>query len=153
MEEDIKQEMNPWQVTSKHDFLFYCCPECDIKAKDYKVFYDHAITSHPKSKISLDKLDKEHVKENDQNDNNIKFEIQFDEEEHNETHINDISDTIDICNKIDTSNTIDTSDTIDTLDTNGTIDFNDIKGLKQQSNGVKKLSQNGYLKCRKNRKN
>ena len=142
MEEDIKQEMNPWQVTSKHDFLFYCCPECDIKAKDYKVFYDHAITSHPKSKISLDKLDKEHVKENGQNDNNIKFEIQFDEEEHNETHINDISDTIDICNKIDTSNTIDTSDTIDTLDTNGTIDFNDIKGLKQQSNGVKKLSQN-----------
>ena len=83
-DEDIKQEfLNPWQVTSKDEFLFYCCPECDITAKDYKVFYEHAIESHPRSKGSLDQLDEEHVKEelkdkhpNDQND---KFEIQSDD--------------------------------------------------------------------------
>ena len=44
---------NPWQVTSKDDFLFYCCPECDMKSKDYEHLYEHAIKSHDLAKETL----------------------------------------------------------------------------------------------------
>ena len=51
---DLKQEfINPWQVTSKDDFLFYCCPECDMKSKDYDLLYEHAVESHELAKQTL----------------------------------------------------------------------------------------------------
>ena len=52
---ELKQEFiqNPWQVTSKDDFLFYCCPECDMKSKDYEHLYEHAIKSHDLAKETL----------------------------------------------------------------------------------------------------
>ena len=51
---ELKKEfLNPWQVTSKDDFLFYCCPECDMKSKDYEHLYEHAIKCHDLAKETL----------------------------------------------------------------------------------------------------
>ena len=43
---------NPWLVTNLDTFLYYNCPECDMKTKEYDSFYDHAIQNHPNSKIA-----------------------------------------------------------------------------------------------------
>ena len=37
---------NPWKVSSLDEFLFYNCPECDVKAKEKEVFSNHAIEKH-----------------------------------------------------------------------------------------------------------
>ena len=37
---------NPWGATNLAEFLFYCCPECDIKFKDSQIFVDHALKTH-----------------------------------------------------------------------------------------------------------
>ena len=37
---------NPWQVQNLEEFLYYCCPECDVKSKDTQAFIEHALTSH-----------------------------------------------------------------------------------------------------------
>ena len=42
--EDCK--ISPWDVTSVEDFLYYCCPECDLKSKDSQSFIEHAIACH-----------------------------------------------------------------------------------------------------------
>ena len=42
--EDFK--ISPWEVTSVEDFLYYCCPECDLKSKDSQSFIEHAIGHH-----------------------------------------------------------------------------------------------------------
>ena len=45
---------NPWNVDTLEEFLYYCCPECDLKSKDYTQFYDHAVHSHQKAKETLE---------------------------------------------------------------------------------------------------
>ena len=45
----IKQE-NPFDVESIDEFLFYCCPQCDIKCKDWKSFIKHARQIHTQAK-------------------------------------------------------------------------------------------------------
>ncbi len=52
-EQDVDQKpangegfTNPWDVKSVMDFSYFCCPECDYKAKHLQVFEQHAITSH-----------------------------------------------------------------------------------------------------------
>ena len=55
---EIKLELNPWQVSNIEDFLFYCCPECDLKTKDSKNFVIHAQHSHSKSKVLLNEVTK-----------------------------------------------------------------------------------------------
>ena len=37
---------NPWQVQNLEEFLYYCCPECDVKSKDTQSFIEHALTNH-----------------------------------------------------------------------------------------------------------
>ena len=39
---------NPWarSVSTLSDFLFYCCPECDMIEKDKNVFIKHAVLNH-----------------------------------------------------------------------------------------------------------
>ena len=44
---------NPWQVPSLDEYLFYCCPECDMKTKEYVKFYEHAVHRHEQAKILL----------------------------------------------------------------------------------------------------
>ena len=43
---------NPWNVPNVKDFLFYCCPECDIKVKYEQDFIKHALMLHEEAKDS-----------------------------------------------------------------------------------------------------
>ena len=53
-QENIWQE-NPWDVSNIQEFLFYNCPECDIRLKDGKMFMQHALENHELSKLYLNK--------------------------------------------------------------------------------------------------
>ena len=44
-------QINPWHVPWD-EFLYYCCPECDTKVKDYEHFYAHAIQYHEQAKMA-----------------------------------------------------------------------------------------------------
>ena len=37
---------NPWDIEQLDDFLFYCCPECDHRTKNFEPFFNHAISTH-----------------------------------------------------------------------------------------------------------
>ena len=50
-------DSNPWVVESIMDFNFFCCPECHFQGKTAKLFEDHALESHPKSKKLFNKTD------------------------------------------------------------------------------------------------
>ena len=43
---DLK-EGNPWDVVSMFDFVYFCCPECDIRTQSKQEFVSHASTDHP----------------------------------------------------------------------------------------------------------
>ena len=43
-------EENPFDVESIDEFLFYCCPQCEIKCKDGKSFIEHATQTHEQAK-------------------------------------------------------------------------------------------------------
>ena len=45
--------LHPWDVTTLEDFLYYCCPECDLKVKDIDFFYAHAVQNHSKAQKAL----------------------------------------------------------------------------------------------------
>ena len=42
---------NPWLVPNLDEFLFYNCPECNLKTKQYDMFFKHAVNLHPKAKV------------------------------------------------------------------------------------------------------
>ena len=47
--EELRVELgNPWQVQSLDEFLYYNCPECNIKSQNKEVFVYHAWQHHPK---------------------------------------------------------------------------------------------------------
>ena len=56
MDEEVAKfdpdEFNPWNVTSVEEFLFYNCPECDMKHTSRDVFINHALLEHPKVMFS-----------------------------------------------------------------------------------------------------
>ena len=43
------EKFHPWNVKNIEDFLFLCCPECEIKTKNVNNFIDHAISEHSSS--------------------------------------------------------------------------------------------------------
>ena len=45
--------MNPWHVVTLDEFLFYCCPECDLKCQDHTEFFNHAVQMHELAKEAL----------------------------------------------------------------------------------------------------
>ena len=47
-------EQNPWSVTNIEDFLYFCCPECDVKDQSKELFLKHALDQHPNSKAYLE---------------------------------------------------------------------------------------------------
>ena len=49
---DVQVGNNPWLVSTLDSFLYYNCPECDLKTKEYDNFYEHAIHHHPNSKVA-----------------------------------------------------------------------------------------------------
>ena len=53
-----EHETNPWIVTKIQDFLYFCCPECDVREpiNSKEDFFKHAIENHPKAKYYLEEL-------------------------------------------------------------------------------------------------
>ena len=66
-EEDDEENIdNPWSVSSIEQFLYFCCPECDVKDQSKESFIQHAFDEHPKAKKYLLKLKvKEEIYESD----------------------------------------------------------------------------------------
>ena len=56
---------NPWLVSSLDEYLFYCCPECDLKTRGYEVFFNHAIECHSKAKVLVEPMTDNIVPDND----------------------------------------------------------------------------------------
>ena len=51
MEIDEQEEvlkLNPWAVEALEEFLYFCCPECNIKSTDKDAFVNHVWSNHPK---------------------------------------------------------------------------------------------------------
>ena len=48
---------NPWFVENLEEFLYYCCPECDLSRESIfqsrELFLEHALETHPKAKSCL----------------------------------------------------------------------------------------------------
>ena len=44
---------NPWAVKNLNDFLYFCCPECNVKDQSKESFLKHALDKHPKSEMHL----------------------------------------------------------------------------------------------------
>ena len=54
---DDNDKCNPWQVPTLEEFLYYFCPECEVKTKEKSQFFNHAIETHDQAKISLENLE------------------------------------------------------------------------------------------------
>ena len=51
---------NPWTVRNLEEFLFYCCPECDLKNRERSIFLNHILNQHPMAKeLICDTIKKE----------------------------------------------------------------------------------------------
>ena len=86
----IKQE-NPWDVSNIQEFLFYNCPECDIKVKDSEVFVQHALDNHELSKFYLSNSTVEmvpHEQDDITKSHSVKSETDFSDSEIEESPIN-----------------------------------------------------------------
>ena len=60
---------NSWCVSTIEEFLYYCCPDCDVKMKleDKENFVRHALSEHPASATYIGQLIiKEELVEDDQ---------------------------------------------------------------------------------------
>ena len=44
---------NPWFVPELDEFLYFCCPECDVREKIKEKFVIHALDHHPKANECL----------------------------------------------------------------------------------------------------
>lgn len=47
---------SPWSVANLHEFLYFCCPECDEKKKSEELFIEHALNEHPEAKYCIEQL-------------------------------------------------------------------------------------------------
>ena len=47
---------NPWNVENLEEFLYFCCPECDLKDQSKMQFLQHALNQHPNAKGSVQKF-------------------------------------------------------------------------------------------------
>ena len=63
---------NPWCVDNLNVFLYFCCPECDVKDPSKEIFVKHALEEHPKFKENYENFIK---MEYDNLDNNQFHEI------------------------------------------------------------------------------
>ena len=59
--DDPEEISNPWQVPSLDEFLYYCCPECDMKTKEHILFFEHAVKIHEQAKDVLCSSEGENV--------------------------------------------------------------------------------------------
>ena len=55
--------MNPWNVESLEEFLYFCCPECDLKDTSKVHFLQHALEQHPNAKECVQQFNEFIIKE------------------------------------------------------------------------------------------
>ena len=46
---NVNENFIPWNVSSLEQFLFYFCPECDVRIHSKEKFVNHALNQHPKN--------------------------------------------------------------------------------------------------------
>ena len=46
---NVNENFIPWNVSSLEEFLFYFCPECDVRIHSKEKFVNHALNQHPKN--------------------------------------------------------------------------------------------------------
>ena len=46
----MMNDVNPWEVDEVAAFSYFCCPECEFKAKAVPTFLSHANENHPRAK-------------------------------------------------------------------------------------------------------
>ena len=63
---------NPWNVSTLEEFLYFCCPECDLRDQSKMNFLHHALEQHPKAKEYLKQFNELLVKEEPDEDHNDK---------------------------------------------------------------------------------
>ena len=54
---------NPWNVEDLDDFLYYCCPECDLKDQSKIQFLQHALEEHTKASLCVEQFKEFVIKE------------------------------------------------------------------------------------------
>ena len=59
---------NPWMVDNVSVFLNYCCPECDFKAKNLKLFSIHAMKNHEEALVLFEEVLSDIEVKNDNSD-------------------------------------------------------------------------------------
>ena len=62
---------NPWNVGNLDEFLYFCCPECDLRDQSKAQFLQHALEQHPKAKEFLIKEEPGGELENEDVNNGI----------------------------------------------------------------------------------
>ena len=55
--------VNPWEVPSLDEFLFYCCPECDLRTKTSDELYNHAVQCHRHARVLVCAFSELYVKQ------------------------------------------------------------------------------------------
>ena len=55
---EFEDKFNPWTVKSLDNFLFYCCPECDIRSMTKSEFIQHAVNNHPRCQSLIASLER-----------------------------------------------------------------------------------------------
>ena len=73
--ESEEMEDNPWNVENLEEFLYFCCPECDLKDQSKTEFLQHALEQHPKAKDCVQQFNEFIIKDEPS------FEEDFEEED------------------------------------------------------------------------
>ena len=61
------KSQNPWDVSSLDEFLYYNCPECEVKSSTKEQFVGHAIVAHEQARDTIPAIvnkKSQHLKEN-----------------------------------------------------------------------------------------
>ena len=64
-----------WSVENLEEFLYFCCPECDVKNQSKYNFIQHALENHPHAIRSLKKFDLKKEEESDYVDEKVNKEL------------------------------------------------------------------------------
>ena len=84
---------NPWNVENLNEFLYFCCPECNLKDRSKMNFFKHALDEHPKAKECVEQFNhfimkeepsEEDIEENDNYDMENFDDSYYASEEHSE---------------------------------------------------------------------
>ena len=59
----MDNQQNPWFVKDIEEFLYFCCPECDVKDQSKELFLKHALDQHPNAKEGIQPFMDNNIKE------------------------------------------------------------------------------------------